>query len=163
MPNSSAIIKIYTDGACEGNQFDHNFGGWGAIVLENDSILHEISGAEKNTTNNRMELLAVIRAMQVVIRSKSHVSHKIHIYSDSAYIVNCFEQKWYVKWRKNQWKKSNGKHILNLDLWKALLSLVERTNFTFIKVKGHSGDKYNELVDRLAVNAINELRIVQNS
>lgn len=162
MNQTLSTIQIYTDGACEGNQFDRNFGGWGAIILEKNRILHQTSGSTKNTTNNRMELLAVIRALQIVIRNKLNESHQIQIYSDSAYIVNCFAQKWYVKWRKNNWKNSQGKPVLNPDLWKALLSLVERCNFQFIKVKGHSGNKYNEMVDNLAVSAIEELRLVGN-
>ncbi|WP_371803473.1 ribonuclease H [Candidatus Lokiarchaeum ossiferum] len=160
MNQTSSILQVYTDGACEGNQFDRNYGGWAAIILENNSILHQTSGSTKNTTNNRMELLAVIRALQIIVRNKLHESHIIHIFSDSAYIVNCFAQKWYIKWKKNNWSNSQGKPVLNPDLWKALLSLVERCNFQFIKVKGHSGNKYNEMVDQLAVSAIKELKIL---
>ena len=84
MGKLNAVIRIYTDGACEGNQFKHNFGGWGAVILDNDNVLHKISGSKKDTTNNRMELLAVIRAMQIVLRSKLHETHIIHINFDSA-------------------------------------------------------------------------------
>lgn len=138
-------IVIYCDGACSGNQYDQNRGGWGAVLLYNMKQ-KEIFGGEKNTTNNRMELTACIRALEELKRTDLPVE----VYSDSAYMVNCFHQKWYVKWQKNNWKNSKKEPVENKDLWVRLLSLVEQLDVTFFKVKGHANIPLNELADRLA-------------
>lgn len=126
-------IKIYTDGACSGNQYDENIGAYGSI-LQFGEHFKEINGFEKNTTNNKMELMAIIKALELI----KDVNVVIDIYSDSSYVVDCFIKKWYVNWEKNGWKTSTKKPVENQDLWKRLLSLVRSFSVVnFYKVKGH--------------------------
>lgn len=139
MPNKA--VKIYTDGACSGNP---GKGGWGAILIYGDAV-KEISGGEDNTTNNRMELKAVIEALKAL---KSPCD--VEIYSDSAYVVNAFTQKWIDNWIKNNWKTADKKSVKNVDLWQELLVLIKTHNVTFKKVKGHSDNELNERCDKLA-------------
>jgi ribonuclease HI len=139
------IIKIYCDGACSGNQNKNNIGGWGALLIFNEKV-KKINGGEKNTTNQRMELTACIKALEEIKSTK----YPIEIYTDSAYLYNCIQQKWYEKWEQNGWKNSKKLPIENKDLWEKLLNLIKKYNPTFIKVKGHSGDKYNDEADKLA-------------
>jgi ribonuclease HI len=126
-------INIYTDGACADNQSKNNIGGWGAI-LEYSGHMKELHGGAVNTTNNRMEMTAVIEAFRA-LKSKDLI---LNVYSDSAYIVNCFNDKWYVNWKKNNWKNSQKKSVENKDLWEDLIALFEGfTKVNFYKVKGH--------------------------
>lgn len=134
-------VTIYTDGACSGNP---GKGGWGAILIYGDAV-KEISGGEDNTTNNRMELKAVIEALKAL---KSPCD--VEIYSDSAYVVNAFTQKWIDNWIKNNWKTADKKSVKNVDLWQELLVLIKTHNVTFKKVKGHSDNELNERCDKLA-------------
>ena len=132
-------IEIYTDGACSGNPGP---GGWGAVLVYNGKE-KELSGSEKNTTNNRMELTAVINALNQPCEVK--------LTTDSKYVCDAVNKGWVYSWRKNGWKKSDKKPALNVDLWKELLSLLEKHEVEFIWVKGHNGHKYNEICDALAV------------
>lgn len=141
-------VTVYTDGACSGNP---GVGGWGAVLFYN-GFSKEISGAEGETTNNRMELTAAIRALNL-LKEKCSVS----LYSDSAYLVNAFNEKWIFGWKKKNWKKE-GKDIPNADLWQELYRLNGFHELTFIKVKGHSDNKYNNLCDKLATGAIKEYK-----
>ncbi len=126
-------IYIYTDGACRGNQDKHNRGGYAALLCSG-KYEKKISGAEINTTNNIMEMKAVIEALKL-IKDKSY---SVMVFSDSAYVVNCINDKWYVKWRKNGWINSKKEAVLNKELWEELIQLVEGfCSITFIKVKGH--------------------------
>jgi ribonuclease HI len=125
-------LKIYTDGACSGNQNEENTGGWGAI-LEYGSHRKELSGGELNTTNNRMELTALLSAFEAIKKD----SQSIEVYSDSAYLVNCFNQRWYENWLRNNWKTSGKKPVENQDLWEALLPHLKRHSVRFYRVKGH--------------------------
>lgn len=134
-------VTIYTDGACSGNP---GKGGWGSILIYGD-VVKELSGGEDNTTNNRMELKAVIEALKAL---KSPCD--VEIYSDSAYVVNAFTQKWIDNWIKNNWKTADKKSVKNVDLWQELLVLIKTHNVTFKKVKGHSDDELNERCDALA-------------
>ena len=134
-------VTIYTDGACSGNP---GKGGWGAILICGD-VVKELSGGEDNTTNNRMELKAVIEALKAL---KSPCD--VEIYSDSAYVVNAFTQKWIDNWIKNNWKTADKKSVKNVDLWQELLVLIKTHNVTFKKVKGHSDNELNERCDKLA-------------
>jgi ribonuclease HI len=146
-------IIIYTDGACSGNQNDNNKGGYGAVLIYKEHR-KEIYGGEINTTNNRMELRACIEALKTLKRRDIPVE----VYTDSAYLCNCINQKWYEKWRKNGWKNSKKEPVENKDLWEELLKLVESIkDIKFIKVKGHSGVELNELADALANKGIDEL------
>lgn len=151
-------ISLYTDGACSNNQERINSGGWGAVLFYNDHY-KELYGGEKNTTNNRMELLAIIKGLEAIKSSQLPVT----IYSDSAYIVNCFKDRWHVNWRRNGWQTSKKTPVENRDLWETLLELVEKKigseRITWVKVKGHSGDKYNEIADQLARKGAEEISL----
>lgn len=126
-------IYLYTDGACSGNQHDENIGGYGAI-LQYGPNKKEIYAGFKNTTNNIMELKAVIEAMKLITDKEVN----IEVYSDSAYVVECFKKKWYINWEKNGWKTSKKTPVENKELWMALLELVRSFNqVLFFKVKGH--------------------------
>ena len=105
------ILRIYTDGGCAGNQSDENLGGWGAI-LEFGSATKELYGSEKNTTNNRMEMTALLEALRAVKKE----NQEIHVFSDSSYLMDCFRKKWYVSWQKNGWKTASKKPVENQDL-----------------------------------------------
>ena len=127
-----AILNIYTDGACSGNQSSKNVGGWGAI-LEYGEHQKELHGGEVNTTNNRMELTAVIEALKAL----KIPGQQIHIFTDSSYVSNCFREKWYVSWEKNKWRNAAKKSVENQELWKELLGLVRQHEVQFFRVKGH--------------------------
>ena len=127
-----AILRIYTDGACANNQGDVNFGGWGAI-LEFGEHQKELYGGEANTTNNRMELTAVISALQALKKT----GQTIQIFTDSSYVANCFREKWYESWEKNKWRNAAKKSVENQELWKELLALVRQHDVAFYRVKGH--------------------------
>ena len=138
------MIKIYTDGSCLKNPGN---GGWAAIIIE-DSENKEISGSEKDTTNNRMELSAAIMAL-----TKIKASSEITIYTDSTYVKNGITE-WVLKWKENGWKNSNKKPVKNKDLWVKLDNLCVQNKVIWKWVKGHSTNKYNNLADELATQAI---------
>ena len=138
-------VIIYTDGACKGNPGP---GGWGAILMYND-YKKEISGSNPKTTNNIMEMTAVIEALKL-LKEKCNLS----IYSDSAYVVNAFEEKWIDRWIKNNWRNANNKKVKNKELWQEMLELLNNHKYKFIKVEGHSDNKYNNRCDYLATHAI---------
>ena len=138
-------ITIYTDGACSGNPGP---GGWGAILMYKDNK-KEISGGKKDTTNNVMELTAVIEALKLL-----KYPCKVSLYSDSAYVVNAFLQKWIFGWQKNNWKTADKKDVKNKELWQELVKLTRTHDVTFIKVKGHADNEYNNRCDELARKAI---------
>lgn len=138
-------VTLYTDGACSGNPGP---GGWGAILLYGENK-KEISGGEKETTNNRMELTAVIEGLKQL-----KYPCIVDVYSDSAYTVNGFCLGWVVGWEKHGWKKADNKPVLNADLWKELLSLTRLHFVTFHKVKGHADNALNNRCDELARGAI---------
>lgn len=135
-------VTIYTDGACSGNPGP---GGWGSILIYGD-IKKEISGGSANTTNNIMELTAVIEALKLLKRPC-----KVSVYSDSAYVVNAFNQKWIYGWIKKNWKSSSNEPVKNKELWQELYSLTKAHDVTFYKVKGHSNVELNNRCDELAV------------
>jgi ribonuclease HI len=142
-------VTIYTDGACSDNPGP---GGWGAILMY-EGHRKEISGAEASTTNNRMELTAAIEAL-----SRLKYPCKVLLYSDSAYLVNCFNNRWYEGWQRNGWKNSKGQPVENQDLWQRLLELMQKHDVSYIKVKGHSDNEWNNRCDELARAAIKSLR-----
>ena len=137
--------QIYCDGACSGNP---GAGGWGAVVLYEDGSVNELSGGEKDTTNNRMELMAAIEGLSYLSSPT-----KVSLYSDSSYLVNCFKQGWMTKWKSNGWKNSKGEAVANRELWEALDTLLQNHEADWNWVKGHNGNQYNEMADRLAVRA----------
>jgi ribonuclease HI len=141
-------VIIYTDGACSHNPGP---GGWGAILIYGNHR-KEISGASPNTTNNRMELTAAIEGLKALKEPC-----RVKLYSDSAYLVNCIQQQWYVKWQKNGWKNSKGEPVENQSLWIELLDLLQKHQVEFVKVKGHADNELNNRADELATSAIKNL------
>lgn len=135
-------VILYTDGACSGNPGP---GGYGAILIYNN-IEKEVSGGEPNTTNNKMEMMAVIKGLEMLKEPC-----EVEVYSDSAYVVNSIEKGWIYSWKKNGWRKADKKEVKNIDLWERLLKLMETHKVTFLKVKGHADDELNNRCDRLAV------------
>ena len=135
-------VDIFTDGACSGNPGP---GGWGAILRFN-GIEKELSGGERETTNNRMEMTAVITALSA-LKERCEVT----LYSDSKYIIDSVTKGWAVGWRARGWKKADKSPALNPDLWEKLLDLLDKHDVTFVWVKGHAGHPENERCDRLAV------------
>ncbi len=135
-------VEIYTDGACSGNP---GVGGYCAILIYN-GVEKIVKGSKQDTTNNRMELLAVIEGLKALKQSCS-----VNLYSDSAYVINAFNNGWIKEWMNNSWKNSDNKEVKNVDLWKELISLCEKHLVRFIKVKGHSDNEYNNRCDELAV------------
>ena len=146
-----AVVKIYTDGACSGNPGP---GGWGAVLVSGGRE-KEISGSCESTTNNRMELIAAIEALNQLKKPCQVLLH-----SDSAYLVNAFKLGWLSNWKMNNWKNSTKQVVSNLDLWKELDRLSDLHQIEWIKIKGHSGHEYNERCDSLAVAAIADFRSV---
>lgn len=144
-------IIIYTDGACRGNGKEESIGAFG-IVLEYNGIKKEIKKAFKNTTNNIMELSAVIEALTMLKEPCEAIIH-----SDSAYVVNAINQNWLEGWQKNGWKTSKKEPVKNKELWEKLIKLIEYHSVTFVKVKGHSDNEYNNRCDELANEAMDEM------
>ena len=144
-------LVIFTDGACQGNPGP---GGWAWAVSPEGTPFG--SGGEAQTTNQRMEIHAVLDALSTysTLADDHGAAMPIEIVSDSTYVVNCFRDKWYVKWERNGWKNSKREPVANVDLWKPLIELVKTNDVTFRWVKGHSGDRMNDLVDQLAVAAV---------
>ena len=140
--------KIYTDGACSGNPGP---GGWAVIILVNNEIKEMFFGSEKNTTNNQMELLAPIKAIQK-FKKKSEIS----VFTDSTYVRDGITI-WIKQWEKNGWKTASKKPVKNKELWKKLKNLSSKHSIKWIWVKGHAQDKYNNLVDELAQGAIKKI------
>lgn len=142
MPKKLPEVILYTDGACRGNPGP---GGWAALLIWNGKE-KEIAGGDPQTTNNRMEMKAIIEGLKTLKRP-CHV--KIH--SDSALIINTFTKGWIDNWLKKGWKKSDKKPVENRDLWEEMLRAAEPHKLSWIKVKGHSDDELNNRVDALAV------------
>lgn len=142
-------VTLYTDGACSGNP---GLGGYGGILIYGD-IQREYSGSEEQTTNNRMEVTAVIEGLK-----RLKYPCIVDVYSDSAYTVNAFLNGWIYAWRKNGWKKADNKEVLNVDLWEELYNLTKTHEVTFHKVAGHADNALNNRCDALARGAIEELR-----
>ncbi len=138
---------VYTDGACSGNPGP---GGW-AWAVAPDGEPHD-SGGDPRTTNQRMELIAVIEALRSL--GVGSEAGPVEVVSDSTYVVNCFRDEWWRKWERNGWRNSKKQPVANAELWKDLVELVRAGDVRFRWVKGHSGDRLNDLVDALAVAAI---------
>ncbi len=142
-------VTLYTDGACSGNP---GLGGFAGILIYGE-VEREYSGAEEETTNNRMEVKAIIEGLK-----RLKYPCKVEIYSDSAYTVNAFNEGWIYAWKKNGWKKADGKAVSNVDLWEELYALTKTHDTVFNKVAGHSDNELNNRCDKLARGAIAELR-----
>ena len=137
-------VEIYTDGACTGNP---GKGGYGAVLIYNGTE-KEISKGFRETTNNRMELMAAIDALSLLKEPC-----EVDLYSDSKYLTDAINKGWLESWVKNGWKKADKKKVMNVDLWESIIRLTEKHSVNFIWVKGHAGNKYNEVCDKLAVEA----------
>ena len=158
------IIRYYTDGACSTNGTWQ--GGWSMVCVAKNHIT-SVGGFEPKTTNNRMELKgflqALIDAYDAVVEEEDDelncTQYCFEICTDSAYIHNCFKQKWYESWERNGWRNAKKEPVANRDLWEEILDLVRKIGMhrlTFTKVKGHNGDKYNEMADEIAVKCKDE-------
>lgn len=149
MIKTNKKVEIYTDGACSGNP---GVGGWAAVLLYKNAK-REISGAEAETTNNRMELTAIINGLKM-LKEPCDVT----LYSDSAYSINPFLNNWIIKWQLNNWRTSTKEDVKNKDLWLILIDLTKIHNIQFVKVKGHSNNELNNRCDYLARMAIENLQ-----
>ena len=141
-------IIIYTDGACSGNPGP---GGWGAILMYKGAK-KEISGGKKDTTNNIMEITAVIEGLKQLKKQS-----EVQVYSDSSYVVNTFKQGWIYNWMKKGWRTASGEPVKNKELWQELYDLTQKHKVEFIKVKGHSDNEFNNRCDEMAKEAIKNL------
>lgn len=144
-------IQVYTDGACSNNP---GAGGWGAIIRYQGSE-KQLSGYEPNTTNNRMELTAVIKGLSAIEINNLPVA----VYSDSKYVVDANNQHWLDKWQLKNWRNSSKEPVANRDLWEQIISLNQKFHPTYTWVKGHSDNEYNNRCDALAVQAIKDHKI----
>lgn len=142
-------VYIYTDGACSGNP---GCGGWGAVLVYG-STEKELSGADKETTNNRMELMAVIKSLEALKEPC-----EVELTTDSKYVCDAVNKEWVYSWKRNGWKKADKKPALNVDLWEQLLAQLDKHKVKFNWVKGHNGHPYNERCDRLAVEQYKKLQ-----
>lgn len=143
-------MKIYTDGATSKNGQEGAIGGWAFVILDDyGNIWKKGMGSASNVTNNVCELMAVIQACELVQDRFALFT----VYSDSAYLVNCYKQKWYKTWMGNGWVNSKKEPVANKELWQRLIPFFQNERFNFEKIKGHAGDYYNEMVDRMAVEA----------
>lgn len=143
-------LKAYTDGSCSTNT---RKGGWGFVILENDEKVFEDKGAEEDTTNNRMELSSFLKALLYATKGEDKIENcEITIYTDSAYICNCFQDGWWKKWLLNGWKSANRMPIKNQDLWKEIINIYRKNQISIEvqKVKAHTDDYWNNYVDALA-------------
>lgn len=141
------MIEIYTDGACSKNPGP---GGWAFVVVDQGVATYNTGGSEKHTTNNRMELTALVEACKYIDKNSTFGTQWI-IYTDSAYCANCYSAGWWRKWMSNGWMTSQKKPVLNQDLWEKLIPYFQRPDISFCKVKGHANNQFNNIVDELAV------------
>jgi ribonuclease HI len=142
-------IEIYTDGACSGNPGP---GGWAAIVIDGEDV-QQLTGGEPHTTNNRMELMAAIQALEALDEGAT-----VSLHTDSAYVSRAFNEGWLENWQDNGWKTSSKKPVKNKELWQRLLALDEARDVTWIWVKGHADNELNNLADALAVDAMEQYK-----
>ena len=147
------IYEVYTDGATSGNGKANAPGGWAYVVLKDGILIAQDYGGEIGTTNQRMELTAALNACREV--EKMDAFAQVRIYSDSAYLVNCWKQNWWRAWQANGWKNSKKEPVANQDLWMGLIPFFEKVpnRYDFIKIAGHHGVEWNEYVDKMAVRA----------
>lgn len=142
-------LEVYTDGSLKKVGNFLTFGGWAFTVIADSKQIYVASGGENNTTNQRMELTAVCEALEY-IQSIRRSCEKVAIYSDSAYVINCYLQEWYIKWQKNGWVNSKKEEVANRDLWLRIIPYFDNFWYDFRKVEGHTGNIWNEKCDELA-------------
>lgn len=158
------VYNLYTDGSCPSNGSKDAIGGWAFIALY-DNMVDPVSmtnGFENNTTNQRMELLAAIKACDFmedyIARARNGEEYEINLYSDSAYLINCCLNFWWKNWESNGWVNSKKEPVANQDLWLQLIPYFKNPMFNFIKVAGHSGNIYNERMDKLCRKAVEQAK-----
>ena len=147
------IYKIYCDGAVSNNGYENAVGGWAYVILDDkDTVLFEENNFEKYATNNRMELYSCYKGLDKLLTEITlKEEDKIEVYTDSAYLHNCYSQKWYLSWMKNNWLNSKKQPVANKSLWQLIIPFFENEKVDFFKVKGHNNNYLNEYVDSLAV------------
>lgn len=150
-------IEVYTDGSLKKMGQQSTFGGWAYVVVQDGKEKYYACGSEYNTTNQRMELIAIREALNYVKTIRRN-SEKVIIYSDSAYAVNCYLQEWYINWQENGWQNANKKDVANQDLWREIVPYFDNFWYDFRKVKGHQGNYWNEYCDELAQNEAEKLK-----
>ena len=146
------MYEIYCDGAVSGNGKDNAPGGWAYVILKDGRLISQNSGGEVGTTNQRMELTAMLKACEDLESLDSFATVKV--YSDSAYCIRCFKENWWKNWRVNGWHNSKKEPVANQDLWEKLIFFfMKAPGYDFVKVRGHQGVRWNEEVDKMAVAA----------
>lgn len=150
------LLEVYTDGSSK-SMGAMRFGGWGYMVIQHDKCIHADMGSEYMASNQRMELFAVLKALEYA-GSIRRPSEKVILYSDSAYFINCYNQGWYHKWLVNEWTNSKGDDVANRDLWERIIPFFDRFWYTFVKVKGHANVYWNEQCDELAQSSADLLK-----
>lgn len=147
--------KIYCDGAVSNNGYENAVGGWAYVILnDKDTVLFEENNFEKYATNNRMELYSCYKGLDKLLTEITlKEEDKVEVYTDSAYLHNCYSQKWYLSWLKNNWLNSKKQPVANKSLWQLIIPFFENEKIDFFKVKGHNNNYWNEYVDSLAVAA----------
>ena len=140
-------VHIHTDGSCHGNPGP---GGWAAIILTETGSNRTLRDGDRNTTNNRMELTAAIRGLQGLEDMTWAHEQGIVVHTDSKYVCNAFQQDWITNWQRNGWRNARKQPVANRDLWEQLIPLAEQRRVKWVWVKGHSGDHWNEIADRIA-------------
>lgn len=150
-------IEIYTDGSLKKTGQNSTFGGWAFIVTQDAQKIYYNFGNEYNTTNQRMELVAIANALDYA-KSIRQENEKVIIYSDSAYAINCYLQEWYINWQVNGWRNANKKEVANQDLWQRIIPYFDNFWYDFRKVKGHANNFWNEECDQLAQSEAERLK-----
>lgn len=149
------IYQVYCDGSTRGNGKENAVGAWAYVILNNkEEIIHQGCMPVKGTTNQQMELIAAAEAIEYLFNNELVVPFDtVNIYTDSAYLHNCYTQKWYKSWQMNGWKNSKKQPVANKELWERLIQWFEMPEINFIKTRGHAGVKWNEYVDTMAQSA----------
>lgn len=158
------LFKIYSDGSTRGNGKENAVGAWAYVVLnDKEEMIHKDCQTEVNTTNQRMELTAAAEALEYLTYNELVVPFdRIELYTDSAYLCNCYMQKWYINWRASGWVNSKKQPVANRDLWERLIKFFDMPEVEIKKLKGHAGNKWNEVVDTMAQTASIKRRVEEN-
>ena len=151
-------LEIYTDGSLKKFGKNMSFGAWGFIVVQDGKEIYEASGSEYGTTNQRMELEAIVQALEYIITIR-RPNERIAIYSDSAYAINCYLQEWYIKWQDNGWINSKKEPVANRDQWQKIIPYFDNFWYSFNKVTAHSGIYWNEKCDKMVQDTADKARI----
>ena len=157
------LFEVYSDGSTRRNGQIGSVGAWAYVALNGEEIVHQDCRIEVETTNQRMELMAAAEALEYLFYNEIAVPFdKVVIYTDSAYLHNCYTQKWYVNWQNNGWRNAKKEKVANQDLWERLVKYFEMPEVEFVKVKGHADNKWNNYVDNLAQTASANIRGVKD-